>query len=79
MKVAQAVAETKPSKVYVYVDMDHNEVAVFTTLQKAKRYAEKHWPDCKEHGIPWECGTRDRWFLGEYAQVYACTVDPIAK
>lgn len=35
-------------KVYVYYDSDHGDLEVFDSLEKAKAYADKMWPDQKD-------------------------------
>lgn len=39
---------------FVYHDQDHNEIEIFTSLDKAKAHADEKWPDSV--GKEWEEG-----------------------
>lgn len=64
------------TKFYVYIDRDHDEVELFTTLKKAKAHAEKMWPAClfdatdpnSEVYPVWEGGPKS-WSWGEYVTI----------
>lgn len=55
-------------KVHIYVDDDNNNVYVFTSLEKAKAFAEEEWGTCD-----WEeCATHQgkNWFACDYVHIY---------
>lgn len=54
--------------VWVYQDMDHGDIEVFSTKEAAKKHAEACWPDDEEG---WDEGdSRERLHLGEYVTIF---------
>lgn len=64
--------KTKTTKVFVYYDADHGDLAVFSTMQKAKDHADKAWPGSVNE--EWEdCG--DMIMRHPYEHIYTCMVE----
>jgi len=57
----------KSKEVYVYVDLDHSDVQVFSTRQKAIDYRNEQWGDEPE----WE-KDEDNWhdLMSDYVTIY---------
>lgn len=60
-------------EVYVYQDLDHNDIEVFKSLDSAQAHAEEMWPNGKHWGIEWE-REEDSWSYGEYVRVIKRTI-----
>lgn len=58
-------------KLYIYYDADHGNLEVFKTLAKAKKHAEKEWPDSDDYKEEWDddCGD-DIITRGEYQMIF---------
>ena len=59
-------------KVYVYDDADHGDVEVFSSLRKAKAYADKCWPGDMDES--WD-RQGNCWTRGEYESIRLRVVD----
>ena len=57
----------KSKEVYVYEDLDHSDVQVFSTFKKAEEYRNKSWGDTPE----WET-CEDSWhdLVSDYVTIY---------
>ena len=57
--------------VYVYEDTDNNVIEVFTTLAKARAFAEECWgkEDIDSWGCTWD-ENDDQWEATDYAHIY---------
>jgi hypothetical protein len=55
------------SSIYVYVDSDHDDIQVFTTLEQAKIYTHEHWGN--DEYDEWEELSNSLRY-GEYVNIY---------
>lgn len=61
-------------KLWVYIDSDHDDVELFTTLRSAKQHAEQNWPK-EDDDMKWEKCGKDAYSWGEYVRVVSRSVD----
>jgi len=52
-------------KLWIYIDSDHNDVELFTTLRSAKQHEDMKWEKCGKDSYSW----------GEYVRLVARQVD----
>lgn len=64
-------------KVYVYHDADHNDVLVFSSLKKAKKYGDEAWPNPEnpEWQDHWEADGHGNYHRGEYQSIHLREID----
>lgn len=60
---------SKEKTVYVYEDLDHDEIEVFNDLRKAQQHAEKQWPD-EEQENSWEQCRDGVWNWFDYVFIH---------
>lgn len=59
--------------IFVYVDSDHNDIELFSSLAKAKKHAIKEWGTEEETGCEFE-QEDDMWHYCDYVNIYKRTI-----